>query len=338
MVDPRFHSSAGPLPLSALLKAVGHDVSGLRHEGLVITGAEELALAGPSHLALAARDEYRDALRRTTAGAVIVSRALEGDVPRGSIAIVAPSPHALFADLLDELYPGNTRGTVLALLGPHDNLPATEPDVRLGPGVVLGPGVEIGRGSVVGPNSVIGAGVTLGRNVVIGSNCSIECAHLGNGVVVHAGARIGTEGFGWLDHGVSNRKIPQLGRVIIQDRVEIGANTTIDRGALSDTVIGEGTKIDNLVQIGHNCLIGRNCLIAGTAAMAGSTIIEDGVIFAGGAAASGHLTIGAGSVLAGRAVATKNLPAGSRVAGFPAQDMHGWLREIATLRRLSKKD
>ena len=108
---------------------------------------------------------------------------------------------------------------------------------------------------------MIGAGVTIGRNCIIGTNCSIECAHLGNNVVLHAGARIGTEGFGWLDHGRTNRKIPQLGRVIMQDRVEIGANSTVDRGALGDTVIGEGTKIDNLVQIGHNCRIGRNCLI-----------------------------------------------------------------------------
>jgi UDP-3-O-[3-hydroxymyristoyl] glucosamine N-acyltransferase len=305
--------------------------------GPLIAGAEELALAGPDQIALAAQSSYRDALRATFAGAVIVSRDLAGDVPAGTIAVIATAPHVAFADLLDRLYPQDTRSTVLALMGPHDSLPRTEADVRLGPGVVLGPGVEIGRGTVIGPNSVIGAGVTIGRNAVIGSNCSIECAYLGNGVVLHAGVRIGSEGFGWLDHGRTNRKIPQLGRVIVQDRVEIGANSTVDRGARGDTVIGEGTKIDNLVQIGHNCRIGRNCLIAGTAALAGSTVVEDSVMFGGGAAASGHLTIGRGSVLAARTLVTKDLAPGSQVAGYPAEDAHAWRRGVAMLRRLSRR-
>ncbi len=337
MVDTRFHSFAGPQPLGTLLRAAGHSDGPAAGEGPVVEGAEELHLAGPGHIALAAHTDYRDALQGTGAGAVIVSAALGADVPAGAIGIAVADPHGLFAELLDRLYPGNTRSTVMALLGPHQDLPLTEADVRLGPGVVLGPGVEIGRGTVIGPNTVIGAGVTIGRNCIIGSNCSIECAYLGNGVVLHAGARIGSEGFGWLDLGRSNRKIPQLGRVILQDRVEIGANSTVDRGALGDTVIGEGTKIDNLVQIAHNCRIGRNCLIAGMAGLAGSTIVEDSVMFAGGAGASGHLTIGRGSVLAARAVVTKDLPAGSHVAGFPAEDVQSWRRGIVALRRMSKR-
>ncbi len=337
MVDTRFHSFSGPAPLAALLAALGLAAEGLKGDGPVIEGAEELVLAGPGHISLAAHAGYREMLRGTAAGAVIVSQDLRADVPAGTIAILAKNPHVAFADLLDRLYPGNTRSTVMALLGPRDALPLTEIDVRLGPGVVLGPGVEIGRGTVIGPNSVIGAGVTIGRNAVIGANVSIECAHLGNQVVLHAGARIGSEGFGWLDHGRSNRKIPQLGRVIIQDRVEVGANSTIDRGALGDTVIGEGTKIDNLVQIGHNCRIGRNCLIAGMAGLAGSTILEDSVMFGAGAGATGHLTIGRGSVLAARATVTKDIPAGSQVAGFPAQNAKAWLRDQAALRRLSKR-
>ena len=134
---------------------------------------------------------------------------------------------------------------------------------------------------MIGANTVIGAGVAIGRDCVIGANCSIDCAYLGNRVVLHPGARIGTEGFGWLDFTRSNRKIPQLGRVILQDDVEVGANSTIDRGALGDTVIGEGTKIDNLVQIGHNCRIGRNCLLAAFVGLSGSTIVEDGVMIMG---------------------------------------------------------
>jgi UDP-3-O-[3-hydroxymyristoyl] glucosamine N-acyltransferase len=203
--------------------------------------------------------------------------------------------------------------------------------------VVLGPGVEIGRGTVIGANAVIGAGVTIGRNCVIGSNVSIECAHIGNNVVLHAGARIGSEGFGWLDQGRSNRKIPQLGRVILQDRVEIGANSAVDRGALGDTVVGEGTKIDNLVQVGHNCRIGRNCLVAGMSGLAGSTVLEDSVMLGARATTSGHLTIGRGSILAAGSAITKSFPAGSRLAGFPAQDIKNWRREVATIRRLSRR-
>jgi len=154
--------------------------------------------------------------------------------------------------------------------------------------------------------------------------------------VLHSGVRIGTEGFGWLDFGQSNRKIPQLGRVVVQDRVEIGANSTIDRGALGDTVLGEGSKIDNLVQIGHNCRIGRNCLIAAMSGLSGSTIVGDGVLMGGGVGTSGHLSIGAGSVIHGRAAVTKDWPAGSKLAGAPAQDIRDFWRELAVVRKLSK--
>jgi UDP-3-O-[3-hydroxymyristoyl] glucosamine N-acyltransferase len=335
MVDIRFHPFAGSRPLSSLLAAIELAID-LDGDGPLIEGVEELHLAGPGHIALAAHPEYRSALKGTSAGVVIVSKDLRDDVPTGVVAVTAPDPHMVFVRLLEALYPKGTRSAVTALLGPYDTLPFTENDVRLGPGVVLGPGVEIGRGTVIGPNTVIGAGVTIGRNATIGSNCSIECAHLGNGVVLHAGARIGAEGFGWLDHGRSNRKIPQLGRVILQDRVEVGANSTIDRGALGDTVVGEGTKIDNLVQVGHNCRIGRNCLLAGMAGLAGSTILEDSVMIGAAAITTGHLTIGAGSIVLARSVVTKDVKRGGRVGGYPAQDVHVWRRETATLRLMSK--
>lgn len=338
MVDRRFHISIDPVNLRALLHAAGlQTLIREEHEGLELSGAEELHLAGPEHVSLAAQPEYRSALQETKAGVVIVSQDLLRDVPETSLAIAARDPHRTFIDLVDQLYPATRQLKERSWWTKEDGTVLVEADVRLGPGVVLGKGVEIGRGTVIGPNSVIGAGVTIGRNCSIGPNCTVECAYLGNNIVLHAGVRIGTEGFGWLDHGRSNRKIPQLGRVILQDKVEIGANSAVDRGALGDTVVGEGTKIDNLVQIGHNCRIGRNCLIAGTAALAGSTIVEDSVMFGGGAASAGHLTIGRGSILALRAVVTKDLPPGSRVAGYPAQDARAWRREVAAVRRLNKR-
>ncbi|HEV7719594.1 MAG TPA: UDP-3-O-(3-hydroxymyristoyl)glucosamine N-acyltransferase [Arsenicitalea sp.] len=340
MVDTRFHPSTGPLPLRTLLASAGEAISidDERARFLMISGAQELNLAGPSHIALAAHKDYLDGLRHTSAGAVIVLPALREAVPDSTIAIVSDRPHDVFATLLHELYPGDTRAVVAAGAVAPEIAPLIEENVTIGANVVLGSGVEIGRGTVIGPNTVIGAGVTIGRNCVIASNCSIDCAHLGNNVVLHAGVRIGTEGFGWLDFGRNNRKVPQLGRVIIQDSVEIGANSTVDRGALGDTMIGEGSKLDNLVQIGHNCRIGRHCLIAATSGLSGSTILGDGVLLGGGVGTSGHLSIGAGTTVYGRAAVTKDWPEGSKLAGAPAQDIRDFWKELAILRRLSKGD
>ena len=336
MVDTRFHSFPKTYALQALIGLLRRSIAleDARAADFQVEGAEELAVAGRGHIALAAHKSYLADLKSTTAGVVIVSATLREDVPATSIAIVDDHPHELFADILDALYPASTRG---GLGGVGGTEPLLEADVSLGPNVVLGAGVEIGSGTVIGANTVIGAGVTLGRNCIIGSNVSIDCAYLGSDVVIHPGARIGTEGFGWLDHARSNRKIPQLGRVIVQDNVEIGANSTIDRGALGDTVIGEGTKIDNLVQIGHNCQIGRFCLIAAQTGLSGSTILEDGVLMGGGAGTAGHLTIGAGSVVYGRAGVSKSWPAGSKLFGAPARDSKEYWREAALLRRLMNK-
>lgn len=339
MVDTRFHRFAGPIAIGALLAELGRQdlVATLADPERVITGVNELDLASPGDLVLAAHPSYAAELRATHAGAAIISSGLADDVPEGTLGIVTAKAHNLFADILERLYPGSTRAVIQ---GHREDLgaPIFERDVTIGSNVVVGAGVEIGRGTVIGANTVIGPGVTIGRNCTIASNCTIDCAHVGNDVVIHSGVRIGTEGFGWLDHGSANKKIPQLGRVIVQDRVEIGANSTIDRGALGDTVIGDGTKIDNLVQIGHNCRIGRNCLIAAMSGLSGSTIVEDGVLMGGGVGTSGHLRIGAGSVVHGRAAVTKDWPAGSKLAGAPAQDIKDFWREMAAMRKLSKGD
>ena len=339
MVDTRFHRFAGPFTISAILASLGRSdlLSPDIQPDLAIDGASDLDLASASEIALAAHTDYVEQLKATSAGVVVITPALLEHLPKSSAAIATDKPHHLFADILDLLYPDSTRSIIASS---RDDLgaPVLERDVSIGSNVVVGAGVEIGRGTIIGANTVIGAGVTIGRNCVVGANCTIDCSHIGNQVVIHSGVRIGTEGFGWLDFGRSNRKVPQLGRVLIQDGVEIGANSTIDRGALGDTMIGQGTKIDNLVQIGHNCRIGRNCLIAAMSGLSGTTVLEDGVLLGGGVGTSGHLTIGAGSVVHGRAAVTKDWPAGSKLAGAPAQDIRDFWRELATTRKLAKGD
>ncbi len=338
MVDTRFFPFSGPMSLGELAAGVGVDMQPSDgRAAITVIGANEPGAAASGELALIASHKYTADIAADFAGIIVTNAGLDTELPAEATRLVVDKPHLIFAAMLDILYPRTDRSLAMATAN-GTNLPRIEEDVVIGPGAVFGPDVEIGAGTIIGPGTVIGRGVTIGRGAVIGANVTIECAHLGDRVVLWPGVRIGSEGFGWLDHGVTNRKIPQLGRVIVQDRVEIGANSTVDRGALGDTVIGEGTKIDNLVQIGHNCKIGRNCLIAATSGISGSTNVGDGVLMGGGVGTAGHLSIGAGSVVYGRAAVTKDWPAGSKLAGTPAQDIKDFWRELALLRRLGKGD
>jgi UDP-3-O-[3-hydroxymyristoyl] glucosamine N-acyltransferase len=337
MVDPRFFGQPEPITLEDLLAAVG--AADLVPEGqgaTVVSFADEPVTADTGAIILAASKAYVEDLRQTRASVAIVTEPFVGDVPDGTVAVVAKRAHELFVDILDHLYPKSTR-FVAAMTGPGTDEPLIEENVEVGAHVVIGPNVQIGRNTIIGANTVIGAGVTIGRDCVIGPNVSIHCTYMGNGVVVQAGARVGCEGFGWLDFGASNRKVPQLGRVIVQDRCEIGPNATIDRGALGDTVIGENSKLGNIVVIGHNSKLGRNCLLAPTTGLAGNTILGDGVIMGAGVGTSGHLKIGEGSIVYARASVTKDWPAGSKLAGAPAQDIKDFWKELAVTRRLAKE-
>ncbi len=338
MVDFRFFRPIGARTLAQILEAIGENSLNLSLAAgkTTISDIEELDVAGPGQLSLAAKKSYGAALSHTNAGAVFVSEELLPLVPEGSIALHVENPHQCFVRAMNYLFPDS--GFLLAICPEHETLPAPalEEDISIGTNSVIGSGAQIGQGARIGPNSVIGPNVSIGRNTRIGANVTIECALIGDNVNISSGVRIGTEGFGWLDHGKSNTKIPQLGRVIIQSGVSIGANATIDRGALSDTIIGEGTKIDNLVQIGHNCQLGRNCLIAATTGLSGGTVVGESVLMGGGVGTSGHLNIGAHSVVHGRAAVTKDWPEKSMLAGAPAQDIRDFWRELAVVRRLAK--
>ena len=240
--------------------------------------------------------------------------------------------------------------SIAALFYPEHSQPrwlqqkAVSPDARIGRdvemaiGVVIGAKAEIGDGTRLGPGVVIGPGVAIGRRCEIGAGVTISHAYVGDRVTILPGAHIGQPGFGFATTGEDYLKIPQLGRVIVQDNVEIGSATAIDRGALGDTVIGEGSKLDNLIMIGHNCQIGRHCVIAGQTGLAGSVVLEDGVVLAGQVGLGDHTRVGSRARMGARAGTGSSifLEGGQDYGGAPAKPVREWAREIHALARLAK--
>ncbi|HEU4563234.1 MAG TPA: UDP-3-O-(3-hydroxymyristoyl)glucosamine N-acyltransferase [Gemmatimonadaceae bacterium] len=323
-----------PLTADAVAALVGGTVVG--DAATTVRAAAPLDRAQPDEVTFLASAAYAPLLEHSRAGIVLVAPELAeaaGDIP---CRIVVASPHEAMLRLLPALYP------------------TVEPEPGIHPTAIVGRGATLGADVSVGPYVVIGEDAVLGDQVRLDAHCSVgrgvhigdqsrlfhgvtlyEGARIGRRVRLHAGVRIASDGFGYVFREGAHQKIPHVGRCIIEDDVEIGANTTIDRGSIDDTVIGAGTRIDNLVHIAHNVRVGRLCLIMAQVGIAGSCRIGDGAILAGQVGISGHHTIGAGARLAAQAGVFGDIPAGETWSGYPARPHKESLRAHAALFKLS---
>ncbi len=309
-----------------------------------IQNVSALDAAGPGDLTFLDNPRYLPQLKTTRAAAAFVQAKHRGDAPPACALLISPQPYRAMAEAMLRLYPSAARPrsgfdetgvSPAAHVHPSARL---EAGVVVDPGAAIGPEAEIGAGTVIGANAVIGPRVRIGRDAAIGPGATIAAALIGDRVIIHAGAHIGQDGFGFAMGPRGHLKLPQIGRVIIQDDVEIGAGASIDRGANRDTIVGEGTKIDNLVQIGHNTVIGRHCVIVAQVGISGSCVIEDFVALGGQVGLAGHLRIGAGAQIGAQSGVMNDIPAGQRWFGFPAQPAREYFREIAALRKLSREE
>ena len=306
-------------------------------EDLLLTGLASLETAGLSEISFVGHRRHAAALAGTRAGAVLVPADLRATVPAGSVALVAANPAASWARVAALFHPALPARPGIhptAVVAPSAVVDAT---AEVGPHAVIDAGAEIGPRCTIGPGAVIGPGVVLGPDCRIGAHVSLSHAILGTRVRVLPGARIGQEGFGFTISALGFQTVPQLGLVILEDDVEVGANTTIDRGSLRDTVIGAGTRLDNLVQIAHNVHIGRYCALAAQVGISGSAEIGDFVVVGGQAGLADQVRVGTKVQVGAQSGVMSNIEDGAVVVGSPARPAREVFREIATVRRLARR-
>jgi UDP-3-O-[3-hydroxymyristoyl] glucosamine N-acyltransferase len=308
-----------------------------------LTNIAPIDQAGAGDLSFVSETKFVDRLKSTQAGAVLTNERFAHHAPKEVAVLRAPKPYDAFVAVARKIYSGALRPTSVfgttgvspgAMVHPSAELGS---NVTVDPFAVIGPQARIGDGTLIGPHAVIGPGVRIGKDCAIGSNCSVTHAQVGDRVIIHPGCDIGQDGYGYLNSAQGHTKIPQVGGVVIHNDVEIGSGTRIDRGGIRDTIIGEGTKIDNLCQIGHNCIIGRHCIIVAQCGLSGSVTLEDFVVLGPRTGIVPHVTVGKGAITASRSTIYENVPAGETWGGFPAKPQKQWLREIVAIRRLGAR-
>ncbi|MGC4025794.1 MAG: UDP-3-O-(3-hydroxymyristoyl)glucosamine N-acyltransferase [Mesorhizobium sp.] len=310
-------------------------------QGAEITGLAKAETGGIGTLVFVEGRKHAPLLKELAATAVLCPPDFVSEVPSGTVAIAHRRPQLAFARIGREMFPASAIPGQLTderSVSPQATIAssaAIEDGAIIEAGAVIGPDVAIGAGTVIAPNAVVGRGCKIGRNGYIGPNASVQYALIGDRVTIHGGTRIGQDGFGFVFGEKGPERMPQLGRVIIQDDVEIGANSTVDRGALDDTIIGEASKIDNLVQVAHNVKIGRGCVIAGHCGLSGSVTLGDYVMLGGRVGIADHVTIGSRVQIAAASGVMDNIPDDARWAGAPAVPVRDFFRQVSAIRKLA---
>jgi len=336
VVDPRFFAVAGPYTLAELAGRAGATLAPGADPGLRIRDVAPLGAAGPDELTFLDNRRYAAALGESRAGACILSPRMAARAPAGMALLLHEQPYLGYARIAAAFHPPPPAAPGIHPSAVVDDAARIDPSAEIGPLAVVGAGAEIGPRCRVGAHAVVGPGVVLGPDCRIGAHASLSHAVLGARVYVYPGARIGQEGFGFTQGPQGFESVPQLGRVLLGDDVEVGANSTIDRGSAGDTVIGAGTRIDNLVQIGHNVRLGRCCVVVAQVGISGSTELGDFVMAGGQAGFAGHLRIGAGARIAAQSGVIGDIAAGAEVAGYPARRARDYWRAMALLLRQAR--
>ncbi|WEX07045.1 UDP-3-O-(3-hydroxymyristoyl)glucosamine N-acyltransferase [Chelativorans sp. AA-79] len=340
MTEPVFFVPARRFEVGEIAALTGARLVDASQEKTVISRLAPSGEGGEETLVFIEGRKNAARMDSVRAAALLCSEELAGSAPPGVAVLASAKPQHAFAMVARLLFPqasspqpvtGETGISPRAMISSGAVI---EEGAIIEAGAVIGVGASVGRGTIVAPNAVVGAGCSIGRDGYVGPNVTLQYAIIGDRVIIHPGAQIGQDGFGFLLGPKGFEKNPQIGRVIIQDDVEIGANTAVDRGALSDTIVGEGTKIDNLVQVGHNVHIGRRCVIAGLTGLSGSVTLGDYVMLGGQVGIADHITVGDRAQLAASSGVMDDVPAGERWAGSPAKPMRQAFREIAAVRSL----
>lgn len=336
MADNRFFIRTAPKTLADLAALCGGTLAEGADGSTPIEDVAPLDQAGAGHISFLDNVRYKDAFINSKAAACIVSQAMAAFAPKDMGLIISKNPYKSYALVAQAFYPEEYPASDIS---PAAHVAA---DAVIGKGCTIEAGAVIQSKAVIGDgcwiesNALIGKGVSIGAKSRIGANATVSHAEIGSGTRLYPGACVGQDGFGFAIDPAGHVKVPQLGRVIIGDHVEIGANSCIDRGAGPDTVIGSGTWIDNLVQIGHNVKIGKGCVLVSQSGVAGSTTLEDYVVLAAKTGVAGHLRIGKGARIGAMAGVMRDVPAGEEQLGAPAMPVKEFMRQVATLKRLTK--